>query len=55
MFDLTGLEIGAAIRLNAITLGDKITPAHGDADQIVATIVGSAAGASEASSGEAAE
>jgi large subunit ribosomal protein L25 len=54
VFDMTGLEMGTAIRLNAVKLGDKVTPAHGDADQIVATIVGSAAGASEASSGDAA-
>lgn len=47
-FDLAGLEIGDSIRLDAIKLGDKVEPAHGGADQVVATVAGSSASASEA-------
>ena len=53
VFDLTGLEIGDTIRIGAFELPKGVTPAV-DRDFVVATIAGSAAGASEAA-GEAAE
>ncbi|WP_374657512.1 50S ribosomal protein L25/general stress protein Ctc [Phenylobacterium sp.] len=53
VFDLTGLEIGDTIRIGAFDLPKGVTPAV-DRDFVVATVAGSAAGASEAA-GEAAE
>ena len=54
VFDLTGLEIGDTIRIGAFDLPKGVTPSV-DRDFVVATVAGSAAGASEAAEEEAAE
>ncbi len=47
LHDLTGLEIGEAIRISSLTLPAGIT-AVASGDVVVATVAGSAAGASAA-------
>ena len=47
LYDLTGLEIGEAIRISSLTLPAGIT-AVASGDVVVATVAGSAAGASAA-------
>jgi large subunit ribosomal protein L25 len=47
MADLTGLDIGDAIRISNIVLPEGVTPAISDRDFVVATITGSSAQASE--------
>ncbi len=47
VFDLTGLDIGDTIRIGAFELPKGVTPSV-DRDFVVATVAGSAAGASEA-------
>ena len=47
LYDLTGLEIGEAIRISSLTLPAGITPVA-SGDVVVATVAGSAAGASAA-------
>ncbi len=41
--DLTGLDIGDAIRMSAISLPKGVRPAHAERDFVVATIAGAAA------------
>jgi large subunit ribosomal protein L25 len=48
LYDLTGLEIGEAIRISSLSLPDGITPVA-SGDVVVATVAGSAAAASAAS------
>ena len=47
LYDLTGLEIGEAIRISSLTLPAGITPVD-SGEVVVATVAGSAAGASAA-------
>ena len=47
LYDLTGLEIGEAIRISSLTLPAGITPVA-SGEVVVATVAGSAAGASAA-------
>lgn len=54
VYDLTGLEIGDTIRISAFELPKGVVPSV-DRDFVVATVAGSAAGASEAAEEEAAE
>ena len=51
VFDLTGLDIGDAIRVSAFELPAGVTPAI-DGEMVVATVAGSSASASAAGAGE---
>ena len=53
VFDLTGLDIGDAIRISAFTFPEGVTPAM-DRDFVVATVTGASAQISEESAAEAA-
>jgi large subunit ribosomal protein L25 len=52
--DLTGLEIGDAVRISNITLPKGVDPVIVDRDFIIATVAGSSASASEAAEAAAA-
>jgi large subunit ribosomal protein L25 len=52
--DLTGLEIGDAVRISSIALPKGVDPVIADRDFIIATVAGSSASASEAAEAAAA-
>ena len=53
--DLTGLEIGEAVRISSLALPDGVEPTAHDLDQVIATITGASALEIEQPEGEAAE